>query len=52
MTNDPIKCPHCNKIFFSIESNICPFCKKDITKFHSENDIPDFMKDLFGNFNS
>lgn len=49
--NEAVKCPYCSKIFFKTENDICPFCKKDIYKSYKENDLPDFMKDLFNNFN-
>jgi endogenous inhibitor of DNA gyrase (YacG/DUF329 family) len=50
--NDPIKCPHCKKIFFCLENDICPFCSKnikDIDYFNQFKDIP--FKDIFNIFN-
>jgi hypothetical protein len=43
MTNTPIKCDYCGKIFFPTDTEICPFCKKD------RNPIPDFFKEIFKN---
>jgi len=42
----PIKCPHCKKIYFNIDSFICPFCKKNITKSNLK-----LFTDLFGKTN-
>lgn len=39
--NNVIKCPHCNKVFFEIGSNICPHCGKNIY------DVFDLFKDIF-----
>lgn len=39
----PIKCPHCQKVFFNIDKKECPFCGKDVT----ENPL-DFFNDIFG----
>jgi len=39
------KCPHCQKIFFDIGSDICPVCKKNL------EELPDFLKDFFGDNN-
>jgi len=45
--SEPVKCPHCQKIFFKID-DICPFCKKDINDL--SNIVPDFINDIFGGF--
>jgi predicted Zn-ribbon and HTH transcriptional regulator len=44
-TFKPIKCQSCGEIFFLIDTDICPFCKKRIY------DLPDYFKDIFTNFN-
>jgi len=36
-----IKCPHCGKIFFKTENDICPFCKQRLST------LPDFFKEIF-----
>ena len=41
------KCPHCDKCFFDIDNDVCPFCGKDLSQ---DTEIPDFMKDIFGGF--
>jgi len=43
--NNVIKCPHCNKIFFDIQNNNCPFCGK------YTNVLPDTFKNMFGKDN-
>ena len=50
MSNSAIKCPHCGRIFFYTNNDICPFCKRNII-FLSEN-FPDFFGDIFGNQNN
>lgn len=42
MTLKPIKCPHCQKIFFDSESENCPFCRKSL-----KEDLSIF-RNLFG----
>jgi len=42
--NNVTKCPHCNKVFFG-NSQICPFCKKNI------DDINNIYKNMFGEDN-
>lgn len=43
--NKTTKCPHCKSIFFDTESNICPFCKRNI------NNSLDRFKEMFGEDN-
>ena len=41
--NKTIKCPYCEKIFFTLDNNDnkCPFCGKELTN------LLDFLKDIF-----
>ena len=40
-----IKCLHCNRVFFDIGNDSCPFCKKNPRKC-------DLYKQMFGKNNS
>lgn len=44
MSNNIKRCPHCNKIFFDIREDNCPFCKKNIYINNSLN----VFKEMFG----
>lgn len=39
--NNIRKCPHCNKVFFYIGKDICPYCNKSIIEAFN------FLKDIF-----
>ncbi len=41
-----VKCPKCNKVFFDVGSDICPFCKCNV----HEQSI-DTFKNMFGEDN-
>ena len=45
-SNNTIKCPHCERIFFDIGKSECPFCKKNLYDFRA------IFGDLFGNQNN
>ena len=47
---NPIKCPHCGKIFFDIGSTICSFCKKNIEIIPNIFESKNPLNDLFDNF--
>jgi len=48
---DVIKCSFCNKAYISTGDHVCPFCKNQEGLYKDmNNDMPDFMKDIFGNF--
>lgn len=44
--NNIRKCPHCNKCFIYVGSDICPHCNKDIKD--TKGLLPDFIRDMFG----
>lgn len=41
-------CPHCNNKYIADNCDYCPQCGY---KFAEKDDIPDLLKNLFGNFN-
>ena len=43
------KCPHCQKVSFFSGSNICVFCKKDMT-IAPKYDLPEEFMNIFNNF--
>ena len=50
MMNNIIKCRHCGKIFFNIESEYCPFCGENLNSKtrHASKDDLNFLKNIFG----
>jgi len=46
MNNKPVKCNNCGKVFFSLNSESCPFCNRPLLP---DNDVIDFFSDLFKN---